>query len=68
MLFLKDVGNVTEWLEERARKIYAPRPMVQAGRPLLAVEPKFGGDFKLPKMDGENIMENPMNKWDDLGV
>ena len=31
LLFLKDVGNVTEWLEERARKIYAPRPVVQAG-------------------------------------
>ena len=31
------------------------------------VEPKIGG-LKTPKMDGLFIMENPMNKWDDLGV
>ena len=30
------------------------------------VFPKIGGVFT-PKMDGEHFMENPMNKWDDLG-
>ena len=33
----------------------------------MGVEPKIGG-CKTPKMDGENFMENPMNKWDDWGV
>ena len=27
----------------------------------MGVEPTIGG--KPPKMDGENFMENPMNKW-----
>ena len=32
----------------------------------MGVEPKIGG-FYPPKMDGENFMENPMNKWMILG-
>ncbi len=28
----------------------------------MGVNPKIGG-FYPPKMDGENFMENPMNKW-----
>ena len=35
----------------------------------MDVEPKIGVVIypPPPKMDGENFMENPMNKWDDLG-
>ena len=32
----------------------------------VGVEPKIEG--KHPKMDGENFMENPMNKWMIWGV
>ncbi len=31
----------------------------------MDVGPKIGG--KPPKMDGENFMENPMNKWMEFG-
>ena len=47
------IGVITHLLT-----IYKPKDM--------GVNPKIGG-WKAPKMDGENFMENPMNKWDDLG-
>ena len=39
--------------------------MIRCKGLLVGVAPKIGG--KTPKMDGENFMEDPMNKWDDFG-